>query len=891
MSAFFSINYIIKDSSGVSEKLHELYSGLPLDLFELNIFDLVGDSESKQACKQAQEACNATSEQVTYVPSGLGKIYNDALRKSTGSFINFCDTDINLTSDSLKRIKVEIETHKKMRVFCFTPYRLDDRERQIPYFEKETNTTINNTDNFINLSLQSYFWKNEVAHEVVFNENVIFECEFDYIIRILANEKKYHLLSEMINVDFIFEFDFYNYPDQYYIEWYNQTLRDVYLPLAKAFSKSPLVRMAICYLVELRFACNRNNRNKNILADKSDIEEFFKLCAKIFSYIDNLTLTRYNINEKKLFPKYMSLVMLKIKYKDKKLMPQIIYDKSSLVAIFKKNILEKHTNFGLDVKAINCSDGTLVIDGEIVNSYIFDRTNISVFAKISSKKIELKQDSVYSLDKYFGITMKNGLTGSFVIPLEMLKKKAKIAFYIKYEGCTVKLPVKFVSTYARLSNNSGAYWNFNDYYMSYNKNEKHIFIKKRTTLRNIIKEVSFYKNILCKAFNGNENIARVSRVIGQRLLYWVTKPYYSKRKIWITFDQLFKGGDNGEYFFRYVNDHHKNDVDMYYIINKNSDDSIRLKKKYRNVIDYNSVKSRIITMHASCVFGTRVEVKQYCGFSNIIEEYFRDLLNYKVLCLQHGLTIQQIAEYQNRILDNTQLYFCVSRHELTNLQHPVYGYKPEQLLLTGAPRYDGLESKDERQILIAPTWRRNVTAGTNRKGEMHSYSVNFKDTEYFRIYNGLINDKRLIECAKRCGYRLIYLIHPILSPQINDFDRNDYVEIMGGASGSVNYEKMLSESSLMVTDHSGIQYDFAFMKKPLVYYHPDALPAQYEAKTMDYETMGFGPVCKDHEAVVDEICSHMENECRLRDEYARRIDDFFAYTDRNNCKRVYEALV
>lgn len=890
MSAFFTVNYLIKDSEAIEQKLKDLYTGLSGEHLQLNIFNLVGDEASDRACRQAELDCGASITRME-ADSGLGRIYNEALRQSNGQYINFTDSDTALTAESLLSIHAEINAHKKIRVFCFMPYRLNDRGSIMPYFEIGKSPTKTDTDNFINLALQSYFWKLELAKEEMFNEVALFECEFDYIIRNLAREKKYYITNVKVYVDFIFEYDFYNYPNQYHLEWYTHTLQELYLPLIMAHPKSPIARLAVCYLVELRFACNRNNRNKTILVEKDNIDTFFVACSNIFKHIDNLTITKYNINEKKLFPKYMSLVMLKVKYLNKSLMPQIVYTKTDLNAVFKKNILEKHTNLSLDIKSVNSNKKNLIVDIELVNGYIFDKKKVSIFAKVGKEKIPMKSNRVYSLDKYFGMTMKNGITGTFTIPCKLFKQKAKLTFHLEYEAFSTKLPLKFVSTYARLSENYGSYWNFNDYYMSYDKKNSHIFIKKRTLARNIIKEFSFYKGLLCKAASSKEKLSRSLRVIGHRLLYWATKPFYGNRKIWITFDQLFKGGDNGEYFFRYVNDTHSKDVDMYYIINRDCDDSKRLRKTYKNVVAYNSVKSRILTMHAQYVFGTRVEVKQYCGFSNVIEEYFRDLLNYKVLCLQHGLSIQQIAEYQNRLQDNTQLYFCVSRHEITNLRHPVYGYGAKQLLLTGAPRYDGLVSKDERQILIAPTWRRNVTAGTNRKGEMHSYSVNFKETEYFRLYNNLINDKRLIECAKRCGYRLIYLIHPILSPQINDFDRNDYVEIMGGASGSVNYEKMLSESSLMVTDHSGIQYDFAFMKKPLVYYHPDSLPPQYEAKTMDYETMGFGPVCKTHESVVDEICAHMETECQLREEYAIRIEDFFAYTDRNNCKRVYEACI
>ena len=401
-------------------------------------------------------------------------------------------------------------------------------------------------------------------------------------------------------------------------------------------------------------------------------------------------------------------------------------------------------------------------------------------------------------------------------------------------------------------------------------------------------ECRLYFDFLRTAKSGDEK-KRALKSILLRMAYLVTRPLYRKKQIWLTFDQLFKGGDNGEYFFRYVADHHADKVDMYYIANPDCADYKRLSENYRNLLPFNSLKAKLIAMHATCVFATRVDVKQYCGFGPQLEYYHRGLLNYDVFCLQHGLTIQRIAQYQNRLFDNTKLYFCVSPNEVANLKHPVYGYDPESLLLTGAPRYDPLINDDQRQILIAPTWRRNVTAGTNRKGHQHEYSINFKETEYFRIYNGLINNQKLIDCARETGYRIIYLVHPILSPQVGDFHGPEQVTIMAGANGDVSYEKMMCQSSLMLTDHSGIQFDFAYMRKPLVYYHPDTLPPQYDAGGMDYATQAFGPVCKNEEEVVDALCKAMRRDCRMEDQYRARADAFFAYDDHNNCQRIYEA--
>ena len=35
----------------------------------------------------------------------------------------------------------------------------------------------------------------------------------------------------------------------------------------------------------------------------------------------------------------------------------------------------------------------------------------------------------------------------------------------------------------------------------------------------------------------------------------------------------------------------------------------------------------------------------------------------------------------------------------------------------------------------------------------------------------------------------------------------------------------------------------------------------------------------------------MKNGCKLKDKYRERIDNFFAFNDRNNCQRVYEEIL
>ncbi|WP_019002903.1 CDP-glycerol glycerophosphotransferase family protein [Succinimonas amylolytica] len=903
MTSYITLNYIIENLENIETKLNKLVKSSFCKDIQLNIFDTVGiDNKTiKKHIYNILKRCHSSSSfNNSYVARdslvdkklysqhhNYASLRNYALNISSSDYVNFTSTEVDMSERDLKIILKEIKLQSnELNIFCYIPYVINNKDK-VKYFEYKQKI-LNQNDNCINLRIESYFWSKKILKRFSFDENAQFEFDAEYIINQISMEKKYGCINHSVKHSFIYEFDFYNYPGQYYKDWYTETVNGILYRILQNNKKSPYAKLAVLYLLELRFACNRNNRHKNIL-EVQEITDFYKACSKCLKLIDNCIIFKYNINNKKLLPKYMSLVLLKIKYNNQNLKPVIVYNKNELIACYDDTILEYSKNLKAEIKAVNWDWNKLNINIEIINSYIFDSSKVNCYAKIGSNKYHLVQDCIYSLDKYFGKTLKSGYTGQFDIPIKDFKNGSTIGIYLKYQNFVIKLPIKFTKLASRLVNNIDSYTKVSNYFVKYDEKNKVLTFSKTTLIGRIVNELRLYADIMNKAVKEkSEDKIFFFHVIFYRLFYWLTKPLFNKKQIWITYDQLFKGGDNGEYFFRYMQDHHSSEIDTYYIINKNSEYSTKLKKRYKHVLSFDTFWSRIIALNAKYVFATRVDVKKYCGFSDRFSLYFRDLLSFDVLCLQHGLSIQQIAEYQNRLFDNTKLYFCVSPYEIDNLMHPVYGYLKDQLCLTGAPRYDGLYNKNNKIVLITPTWRRNVTAGTNQKGHMHSYSENFKHTEYFRIYNSLINDKELINCAKENGYKIIYLLHPIVSPQIDDFTKNDFVKIIAGAGPSLNYENILSEASLMVTDYSGIQYDFSFMRKPIVYYHPEKLPPQYEAKTMDFEEMGVGPVCKNQEQCVKAICDYMRKGCNISDFYESRVDSFFAFTDHNNCERVYE---
>ena len=95
---------------------------------------------------------------------------------------------------------------------------------------------------------------------------------------------------------------------------------------------------------------------------------------------------------------------------------------------------------------------------------------------------------------------------------------------------------------------------------------------------------------------------------------------------------------------------------------------------------------------------------------------------------------------------------------------------------------------------------------------------------------------------------------------------------------------------MMITDFSSVFFDFAYLKKPVIYYQPND-DYHYGDGYFDYETMGFGPVINEEEDLFNEINSYISKDCSMEEKYKNRVKNFFKYTDKNNCKRTYEWIL
>ena len=169
------------------------------------------------------------------------------------------------------------------------------------------------------------------------------------------------------------------------------------------------------------------------------------------------------------------------------------------------------------------------------------------------------------------------------------------------------------------------------------------------------------------------------------------------------------------------------------------------------------------------------------------------------------------------------------------------------------------------------------------------YSKDFINTDFFKFYNNLMNSPKLLDTMKKYNYTGIFCLHPSFSEQWRDFKNNSFFSIME----KCDYQSLLLKASLLITDYSSVFFDFAYMKKPIIYSQFDYEEYRmnhYKNGYFNYIINGFGPVCLDLEDCINTIINHLKEKCKIRKIYLKRIQKFFAFFDRNNNKRIYNAI-
>lgn len=358
----------------------------------------------------------------------------------------------------------------------------------------------------------------------------------------------------------------------------------------------------------------------------------------------------------------------------------------------------------------------------------------------------------------------------------------------------------------------------------------------------------------------------------------------SNKKYILLSDRDMKAGDNAEALFKYIySSDYKLSKNTYFVISKKSDDYKKL-KKIGKVVALGSIKHKYLFINASHIYSSHTMFEYFNAFSSEQSRYYRDLFRYKFIWLQHGITQNDISYAANQYAKKIDYIIAATNAEYEEFKSDKYFYDETQVLLTGFSRFDLLESNSKDIITLAPTWRR----GLGEKGKVIEH---FEDTSYYKNFAAILSSEKLLNLLKHNNYTLKFLLHPEMSNYKEHFDKfnNKFVNIID--QKKVNYSEIFRESKLFITDYSSTFFDFAYLKKPEIFFQFDSedfFKNHYKAGYFDHKRDGFGDVFEKPQDVVEKIEYYFNNNFKMEDKYINRVEKTFKYTDKNNCKRIID---
>jgi CDP-glycerol glycerophosphotransferase (TagB/SpsB family) len=340
---------------------------------------------------------------------------------------------------------------------------------------------------------------------------------------------------------------------------------------------------------------------------------------------------------------------------------------------------------------------------------------------------------------------------------------------------------------------------------------------------------------------------------------------FSRKHIWLVSDRERSAGDNGEAFFRYLQDKPVNSV---FAISKDSPDYARM-KEIGKVVDYGSPMYKILLCISDCHISSQlIHMESHSETPQIF--------------LQHGISEKSIVKMLEQVCHKNFYFLCASRQESLNRCRDEYSISGDHIWNLGFPRFDLLENDVQKLVVIVFTWRAELAGSTEEE---------FKKSYYYSELSRIMADEKLLDELAKRGYKLCIKIHPEMERFKDLLPVSDKCSIY-----TKSYRELYKEAAILVTDYSSCVYDFAYLGKAVIYYQFD--DGRYfknnpyiDMSGFSYKEDGVGPVATSYETFVSELEKCIDNGCTMGAEYLNRMKEFFFYHDKNNCERVYKKIL
>ena len=835
--------------------------------------------ESEEKCLKYKEKYSKNIVYIKVEHGGVSKGRNIGIKYSKGKYINFLDSDDKWDKNAFNHVLLFFKFHRKINIIGCRMKFFEALESYHPLDYKFYKTRIVNLTeeyNCIHLSSSSSFFHYSLIKDNKFKEGVFNSEDTRLINNYLLENPLLGIIREAIyfyrrradststvqnsikNENYYFSI--IHSVDEYLIERSKQLYNRIL----------PFIQFYLAYDILFRITFLTFN-----YLSKSRLYEYYDHIQNILSQIED----KYIIQQKILSLKE-KFVALSKKYK-RDLRNDIII-KNDLFIYSGYTLMNVKKNRDILVwRILEINNNFIHLEGK--DNCILKPDKYFYYCKLGNKIIYPKYFyySIYDFITMYG-KIDKGRIVLFDIPLEN-KNHQILKFFLSYNNNDIEI-FPSLGWFTHIPNINDGYYNAGIFIIKPIEGRLNIY-QYNESLKEIFEE-QYCKNL--------KQLTKIN-IITLRHNYFKNekKNKDKKTEIWIINDKQNIAGDNGEYFFRFLKNKKPKGIKYFFAIKADCSDYTRL-KPLGNILDLDSEIYLETFIMAKKIISSIYESWVDNPFGND-RNYLRDLFHFDFIFIQHGIIKDDLSRYLNRITKNYNLIVTSSNKERKSILDHNYYYKQKNVILSGLPRFDNLQrlqslTKFEKIIIIIPTWRSYLKGTFNLNTYQSIYSNSFHLTDYFNYYNNLINNDKLLYHMEILNYKGIFCLHPYLSKQWKDFKQNKIFSVFEFC----NFQNLLLKSSLLITDYSSIFFDFAYLKKPTIYFHFDYDKYRYYhyAKGyFDYIKDGFGPVCYDENCIIKEIVLRLKKDCILENKYLKRIKGFFKYTDDKNCYRLYSKLL